>query len=385
MAIVDFRSGGFQGTQTQQFAQDFSYGHAQDAGHQGSWQNEEWDDPRYGEAHQGVAPSPLSLAARLSRLTHYLGALISVGLILVLAVWAFKLAVRDVSGVPVIRSLAGEARTAPAEPGGELSTRTGLAVNSVAGGAKARIAGDVAVAPPATGLEAQDLAMGKFGATAQQPTSTDEMPLLDESSRIIPLPDGEAAALGEATVAPDAVEMAVISDGPAADAPVNEALTDLAGRETQDVAINQALIEASTLQPLAAEPVQSIRPVPRPRRVAAATAVVATDAAPAASRPVAPQAVAAEEPAQAKVASGSAMVQIGAFDSDALAKGEWKRVSAKFGNLFDGKSRVVQEAQSGGRTFWRLRAGGFGSKDEARKFCAALIAGGIDCIPATAK
>ena len=28
---------------------------------------------------------------------------------------------------------------------------------------------------------------------------------------------------------------------------------------------------------------------------------------------------------------------------------------------------------------------GFASKDEARRFCAALIAEGIDCIPATAK
>jgi hypothetical protein len=70
---------------------------------------------------------------------------------------------------------------------------------------------------------------------------------------------------------------------------------------------------------------------------------------------------------------------------DALAKGEWSRVSGKFGSLFSGKSRVVQEAQSGGRTFWRLRAAGFASKDEARRFCAALIAEGVDCIPAVAK
>ena len=55
------------------------------------------------------------------------------------------------------------------------------------------------------------------------------------------------------------------------------------------------------------------------------------------------------------------------------------------GALFSGKARVVQEAKSGGRTFWRLRAGGFASKDEARRFCAALIAEGVDCIPATAK
>ena len=79
------------------------------------------------------------------------------------------------------------------------------------------------------------------------------------------------------------------------------------------------------------------------------------------------------------------MAQIGAFDSDKLARGEWNRVAAKFGAVFAGKNMVVQEHATNGRTFWRLRAGGFASKDEARRFCAALIAGGVDCIPATAK
>ncbi|MDN3711791.1 SPOR domain-containing protein [Paracoccus cavernae] len=79
------------------------------------------------------------------------------------------------------------------------------------------------------------------------------------------------------------------------------------------------------------------------------------------------------------------MVQIGAFDSNALAEGEWNRVSGKFGSLFSGKAQVIQKAESGGRNFWRLRAAGFESRDEARRFCAALIAEGIDCIPATAK
>ena len=70
---------------------------------------------------------------------------------------------------------------------------------------------------------------------------------------------------------------------------------------------------------------------------------------------------------------------------DALAKGEWNRISGKFGALFSGKGMVIQKHQANGRSFWRLRAAGFASKDEARRFCAALIAEGLDCIPATAK
>ena len=102
-------------------------------------------------------------------------------------------------------------------------------------------------------------------------------------------------------------------------------------------------------------------------------------------RAAAPEAAREAAPAAAPVASGSSLVQIGAFDSDSLAKGEWNRVSGKFGALFAGKGMVIQKHETNGRAFWRLRASGFASKDEARRFCAALIAEGIDCIPATAK
>lgn len=401
MAVVDFRSGGFQGAQPQGRAQDFPYG--QDPAGQddhAEWQHD-WDDPRgLGTPEPALIESP-SLLGRLSRLTHYLGALVSVGLVVILAVWGFKLVVRDVSGVPVIKAVQGEARTVPDDPGGELSDRTGLAVNTVASGDKPARVDKVALAPGATGLEDGDMAMGTLGATVQQPSRAVELPPLEDATRTIAQSDAEASAAAAAAAQPATVEDAMISDAPAAEAPANEALTDLSGEEPEDSAISQALAEAQTTQPVVAPAVaQSDRPAPRPRRVAAASTVT-TDAAPAAaaapvaaSRPAAapkaaPAAVAApvdEAPAApAKVAVGAAMVQIGAFDSDALAKGEWSRVSGKFGPLFSGKSRVVQEAQSGGRTFWRLRAAGFASKDEARRFCAALIAEGVDCIPAVAK
>jgi hypothetical protein len=42
---------------------------------------------------------------------------------------------------------------------------------------------------------------------------------------------------------------------------------------------------------------------------------------------------------------------------------------------------VIQSAESGGRTFYRLRAEGFADEDDARRFCAAITAEGPDCIP----
>ena len=85
------------------------------------------------------------------------------------------------------------------------------------------------------------------------------------------------------------------------------------------------------------------------------------------------------------VKSGAPLVQIGAFDSGAIAESEWSRVSGRYGDLFSGKLPLVQEHKAGGRTFYRLRVAGFETRDEARKFCAALIAAGTDCIPAAAK
>jgi ornithine cyclodeaminase/alanine dehydrogenase-like protein (mu-crystallin family) len=64
-----------------------------------------------------------------------------------------------------------------------------------------------------------------------------------------------------------------------------------------------------------------------------------------------------------------------------VARAEWQRLRAALGDLLEGKSRVVQKAESGGRTFFRLRAMGFEDLADARRFCSALKAENIDCIP----
>jgi hypothetical protein len=74
------------------------------------------------------------------------------------------------------------------------------------------------------------------------------------------------------------------------------------------------------------------------------------------------------------------MAQLGAFDSNAIANGEWSRLSGKFGSLFSDKGQVIQKYDSNGRTFWRLRVAGFSSISDARQFCSAVKSGGTDCI-----
>ena len=87
----------------------------------------------------------------------------------------------------------------------------------------------------------------------------------------------------------------------------------------------------------------------------------------------------------AAVPVGTAMVQLGAFDSAEVARAEWQRLSGRFDSFMAGKSRVVQSAVQGGRTFYRLRAIGFDDLSDARRFCAALTAENADCIPAVAR
>ena len=83
----------------------------------------------------------------------------------------------------------------------------------------------------------------------------------------------------------------------------------------------------------------------------------------------------------AAIPVGTKLVQLGAFDSADIAATEWVRMTARFPDFFAGKEQVIQQANSGGRTFFRLRATGFSDLSDARRFCAAMSAEGAACIP----
>lgn len=383
MTVVDFRSGGY----------DDARGSQGRGAPDRSFRSHEWDED-WDDAHRALHPESGRLSdrdgvlGRVARLTHYLGALVSVVLMVSLMIWGYQLVVRDVSGVPVIRAVEGEARIAPEEPGGMLSDREGLAVNDVAAGAESAPVERVAIAPAPTALDGQDVAMGELGATAREASVTDE-PVEEAGAAVVAMTDAEAARIArEAEIAAEieAAEAAVagvpaVAASEADAVSVADAVTDTNGNPTLDTAITAALTEAGAA-PLVTTPT---RPAPRPRRIAAAAAApaAAVPAEPAAAE--APVVADAAPAAPAQVAPGAPLVQIGAFDSDAIARSEWNRVSGRYGDLFAGKAPVVQQHKAGGRTFYRLRIAGFETRDEARKFCAALIAAGNDCIPAAAQ
>ena len=112
-----------------------------------------YDD--YGDSGSGG-----SLVAALN----WAGAFLSVVLIAGLATWGWKLWVRDVSGVPVVRALEGPMRVAPEDPGGLASEYQGLSVNRIAEERVEESAAErVVLAPqPEVLVEDEDLTMAEL-------------------------------------------------------------------------------------------------------------------------------------------------------------------------------------------------------------------------------
>ena len=185
MAVMDFRDGGHVFSRGDK-RREFSY--------------RDDDGPDAEAARYAADPGGDGLSVRLARLTHYLGALVSVALMVGLMVWGWQLMMRDVSGIPVIKAVAGEARTTPDDPGGELTGHTGYAVNTVSGGSEADPVDQVGIAPSATPLDDSDVAMGTLGATARDPVEAD-LPVTFDSESVIATQDSEAAARAAAEAA----------------------------------------------------------------------------------------------------------------------------------------------------------------------------------------
>ncbi len=127
---------------------------------------------------------------------------------------------------------------------------------------------------------------------------------------------------------------------------------------------------------------------PEPPKPAAMTEAAPTRTAPLPTPPSAParQEVTASiaKPAQAPsqlgmATTGVSMVQLAAVESEAAAKTEWQRLAHKYGDLLGGRTPTISKIEHGGKTFWRLRTGGFADVAQAEQFCARVKAKGGGC------
>ncbi|MFM7335163.1 MAG: SPOR domain-containing protein [Tabrizicola sp.] len=295
-------------------------------------------------------------AARIQRTVNIAGAVTSVALVVGLAVWGYKLAVRDVNGVPVIQAMEGPMRIAPSDPGGEVADHQGLAVNDVAEAGSATPPPEkLVLAPRPMELAAEDTS--GLGGTLP--------PDLTEAS----------APTGLLSAGPD---LALAATPPTESADPTEVAVDAALAE----ALGEVPV-ATEPDPLAELPIEMIEePVPEGAMLAsirpkARPGVRAETAAPTEMATL-PD---ANEVDPASIAPGTRLVQFDTFDTADEARAAWAVLQGRFGELMADKSLVVQPAESGGRIFYRLRGYGFDGEDDARRFCSAIVAQGGTCIP----
>ena len=321
---------------------------------------------------------PRISAATAERYLRIGGAVCSLALVAGFGIWGYKLAVRDVLGVPVIQAMDGPMRIAPVDPGGEIADHQGLAVNDVAAeGFATPLPERLVLAPRPLELAEEDVA----GIAGPVP------PALPASApgEVAPGAADVALAAAPQTESDSPTELAVdaaiaealglsLEEMGTADEPVPSEDLALAG----EMAASDA-IEGPVLEYLAAEPAPegAIIASPRPRSRPSAAEAASPEAV-----AVAPQDLAGlPEVDPATIPVGTRLVQFGAFNTADEARAEWVRLQGGFGELMTEKGLVLQPAESGGRTFFRLRATGFEDEDDARRFCAAFVSQSVTCIP----
>ena len=319
--------------------------------------------PRRG-AHSGVHPEySVAPATPLSKLTNLTGAAVSLALVIGVGVWGYKLLVRDVSGIPVVRAAAGEMRIRPENPGGQLAQHQGLSVNTVTaiGSSEAR-ADELRLAPQPTGLEDEDQPVSQAQSRYGEPSEENSLP-----------PDVQQA-LVEGVEAPDAQAIAAALQNGSVDDLVAQLtagvtpLDDLAG---ESVPVLASVRSGNVPALLSGDGMRvSLRPALRPVRSGVSP-----------STPPVTRAPSNAELEAGTLPAGTRLVQLGAFDTPEIARAQWNQLNTRFAPFMEGKNRIVMEAKSGGRTFYRLRAEGFDDIGDARRFCSALVAESVDCIP----
>lgn len=246
-------------------------------------------------------------------------------------------------------------RIQPADPGGSAAEHQGLAVNNIAAeGTAAAPADRLVLAPPPLELTLEDV-----------PSAASE---IVQQAEVTPRAEASESGPLAAQETLQNASLDTLAEDLSAGVPPIAPLEDTApAAEPEEVA-------AALPPPVKGGIGSSLRPRVRPAGLTSIPEAVALAVAAAQSAPNA-------EMDPANIPVGTRLAQLGAFDSPEVARGEWDRLSRKFGDFLEGKQRVIQRAESGGRTFYRLRAMGFADLGDARRFCSALVAERAECIP----
>ncbi len=325
-------------------------------------------------AQMTVQPGAVSeRRVNLQTIANMAGAAISLALVVGIGIWGYKLLVRDVSGIPVVKAAEGPLKVQPQDPGGAEIQHQGLAVNDVAAeGAAARPADRLVLAPEPLELSLEDTPQQIAARSdTEAPSATIAETVTDTETPEVSEPLTELTAADIADQLAEGVEPLA----PLQAAPEVETLPSTENTAQSDAATEETPQETVVTEGLG----RSLRPQLRPTRVSADANAVAEAVAASVATASATNTASLVDPAA--IPAGTRMAQLGAYESAEIAAQEWTRLSGQFSEYLGDKQQVIQRAQSGGRTFYRLRAMGFDDLSDARRFCSALVAENAECIP----
>ena len=208
-------------------------------------------------------------------------------------------------------------------------------------------------------------------APAADPITTAAGPEQPVTRSATPAASSPAPAQAAATPQPPAPVAVKPVETQVAAAPAPKSVVTPAAKPAPAPAAPVHVAAAKPAAPAAsrADPVGKLLDGPKPEKVAKA----ATTTPPAKIK-------AAAEPTPVAAATGSAVVQIGAFATEAQATEGWNRVAGLMGGAASGKGRKVEPVQVGGATRYRSQVTGFASHAAAVAFCTTLKSRHQDCI-----
>jgi hypothetical protein len=165
---------------------------------------------------------------------------------------------------------------------------------------------------------------------------------------------------------------------PPPETPAPETLKAEARQQLAAQTASAAALAAATATPAMTSPMRAEPTVPAPVTSAPATPAVAAVSAPSATpdqKLIAHAAAKAAKP----VVPGNTQVQLAALGSEQAAMVEWQRLTHKMPVLLNDRHPAVLRSEFDGKTYFRLRTGGFTNIAEATAFCEQVRAKGVGC------